>query len=76
LGDWELVLILSFVERKPALPFSALPLLTPIFNVRTVEDFDDWTNWLFYKGGVGVKRENSWVSWCDEEQVSNHVVAC
>ena len=23
---------------------------------RTVEDFDDWTNWLMYKGGVGVKE--------------------
>ncbi|KAK4436910.1 Callose synthase 10 [Sesamum alatum] len=22
---------------------------------KTVEDFDDWTNWLMYKGGVGVK---------------------
>lgn len=36
---------------------------------RTVEDFDDWTNWLLYKGGVGVKGEHSWESWWDEEQV-------
>ncbi|KAH7865146.1 hypothetical protein Vadar_002820 [Vaccinium darrowii] len=36
---------------------------------KTVEDFDDWTNWLLYKGGVGVKGENSWESWWDEEQV-------
>lgn len=36
---------------------------------RTVEDFDDWTNWLMYKGGVGVKGDNSWESWWDEEQV-------
>ncbi|KAL4584830.1 hypothetical protein LXL04_009440 [Taraxacum kok-saghyz] len=35
---------------------------------KTVEDFDDWTNWLMYKGGVGVKGENSWESWWDEEQ--------
>lgn len=35
---------------------------------KTVEDFDDWTSWLFYKGGVGVKGENSWESWWDEEQ--------
>uniref|UniRef100_A0A453QDB6 1,3-beta-glucan synthase n=1 Tax=Aegilops tauschii subsp. strangulata TaxID=200361 RepID=A0A453QDB6_AEGTS len=35
---------------------------------KTVEDFDDWTNWLFYKGGVGVKGENSWESWWEEEQ--------
>jgi hypothetical protein len=38
---------------------------------RTVEDFDDWTSWLLYKGGVGVKGENSWESWWDEEQVCN-----
>ncbi|XP_072977021.1 callose synthase 10 isoform X1 [Typha angustifolia] len=36
---------------------------------KTVEDFDDWTTWLLYKGGVGVKGENSWESWWDEEQV-------
>lgn len=36
---------------------------------RTVEDFDDWTAWLLYKGGVGIKGENSWESWWDEEQV-------
>ncbi|KAF7135954.1 hypothetical protein RHSIM_Rhsim08G0183600 [Rhododendron simsii] len=36
---------------------------------KTVEDFDDWTNWLLYKGGVGVKGEHSWESWWDEEQV-------
>jgi len=33
-----------------------------------VEDFDDWTGWLLYKGGVGVKGENSWESWWEEEQ--------
>ncbi|XP_077236924.1 glucan synthase-like 8 [Tasmannia lanceolata] len=36
---------------------------------KTVEDFDDWTSWLLYKGGVGVKGENSWESWWDEEQI-------
>jgi callose synthase len=36
---------------------------------KTVEDFDDWINWLMYKGGVGVKGENSWESWWDEEQM-------
>ncbi|KAG5537089.1 hypothetical protein RHGRI_024510 [Rhododendron griersonianum] len=36
---------------------------------KTVEDFDDWTNWLLYKGGVGVKGEHSWESWWDEEQI-------
>jgi hypothetical protein len=47
-----------------------LYLLCIIGNIRTVEDFDDWTNWLLYKGGVGVKGDNSWESWWDEEQVS------
>ncbi|KAK6920584.1 Glycosyl transferase, family 48 [Dillenia turbinata] len=36
---------------------------------KTVEDFDDWTSWLLYKGGVGVKGDNSWESWWDEEQI-------
>ncbi|TVU31475.1 hypothetical protein EJB05_23161, partial [Eragrostis curvula] len=40
---------------------------------KTVEDFDDWTSWLFYKGGVGVKSIDSWESWWDEEQVSCNV---
>ncbi|XP_039127822.1 callose synthase 10-like [Dioscorea cayenensis subsp. rotundata] len=35
---------------------------------KTVEDFDDWTAWLLYKGGVGVKGDHSWESWWDEEQ--------
>lgn len=35
-----------------------------------MEDFDDWTSWLLYKGGVGVKGDNSWESWWDEEQVN------
>ncbi|KAG6506858.1 hypothetical protein ZIOFF_032190 [Zingiber officinale] len=36
---------------------------------KTVEDFDDWTAWLLYKGGVGIKGEYSWESWWDDEQV-------
>nr|CAB3455580.1 unnamed protein product [Digitaria exilis] len=39
-----------------------------IVYIATVEDFDDWTNWLLYKGGVGVKGDHSWESWWDEEQ--------
>uniref|UniRef100_A0A803P8P0 1,3-beta-glucan synthase n=2 Tax=Cannabis sativa TaxID=3483 RepID=A0A803P8P0_CANSA len=34
---------------------------------KTVEDFDDWTSWLLYKGGVGVKGDDSWESWWEEE---------
>lgn len=36
---------------------------------KTVEDFDDWTSWLLYKGGVGVNGDSSWEAWWDEEQM-------
>ena len=38
-------------------------------SFRTVEDFRDWTNWLFYRGGIGVKGGESWEAWWDEELV-------
>ena len=44
-----------------------------IDGCRTVEDFDDWAGWLLYRGGVGVKGENSWESWWEEEQVEKEV---
>lgn len=34
---------------------------------KTVEDFKDWTNWLLYRGGIGVRGEESWEAWWDEE---------
>ncbi|KAK4482394.1 hypothetical protein RD792_009549 [Penstemon davidsonii] len=34
---------------------------------KAVEDFRDWTNWLLYRGGIGVKGEESWEAWWDEE---------
>ncbi|KAH9611751.1 hypothetical protein KSS87_012090 [Heliosperma pusillum] len=34
---------------------------------KTVEDFGDWTNWLLYRGGIGVKGEESWEAWWEEE---------
>ncbi|KMT14381.1 hypothetical protein BVRB_4g071610 [Beta vulgaris subsp. vulgaris] len=34
---------------------------------KTVEDFSDWTNWLLYRGGIGVKGEESWEAWWEEE---------
>ncbi|XP_026441967.1 callose synthase 9-like, partial [Papaver somniferum] len=34
---------------------------------KTVEDFRDWTNWLLYRGGIGVKGEESWEAWWDGE---------
>ncbi|GMN26653.1 hypothetical protein TIFTF001_001381 [Ficus carica] len=36
---------------------------------KTVEDFRDWTNWLLYRGGIGVKGAESWEAWWDEELV-------
>lgn len=35
---------------------------------KTVDDFEDWTNWIMYKGGVGVTSDNSWEAWWAEEQ--------
>lgn len=34
---------------------------------KTVADFRDWTNWLLYRGGIGVKGEESWEAWWDGE---------
>lgn len=34
---------------------------------RTVKDFEDWTNWLFHKGGIGDQGKNSWEVWWKEE---------
>ncbi|RXH85277.1 hypothetical protein DVH24_042045 [Malus domestica] len=34
---------------------------------KIVEDFRDWTNWLLYRGGIGVKGEESWEAWWEEE---------
>lgn len=34
---------------------------------KTVEDFREWTNWLLYRGGIGVKGGESWEAWWEEE---------
>ncbi|WZZ62937.1 hypothetical protein YC2023_063044 [Brassica napus] len=34
---------------------------------KVVEDFKEWTNWLFYRGGIGVKGGESWEAWWEEE---------
>ncbi|CAL0300447.1 unnamed protein product [Lupinus luteus] len=34
---------------------------------KVVEDFRDWTNWLLYRGGIGVKGGDSWEAWWEEE---------
>lgn len=64
-------ILLSFSSWFLALSWLFAPFL---FNPagfewqKTVEDFSNWTNWLLYKGGVGVKGEESWETWWDEEQ--------
>ncbi|KAJ4773870.1 glucan synthase-like 3 [Rhynchospora pubera] len=41
---------------------------------KTLEDFRDWTNWLIYRGGIGVKGEESWEAWWDEELSHIHTL--
>ncbi|XP_052207508.1 callose synthase 12-like [Diospyros lotus] len=36
--------------------------------LKTVYDFDDFMNWIWYRGGVFSKSEQSWEKWWDEEQ--------
>ncbi|GMJ01889.1 enhancer of edr1 3, glucan synthase-like 5, GLUCAN SYNTHASE-LIKE 5, POWDERY MILDEW RESISTANT 4 [Hibiscus trionum] len=36
--------------------------------LKTVNDFDDFMNWIWYRGGVFAKAEQSWESWWYEEQ--------
>ncbi|KAG0630756.1 hypothetical protein M758_1G201800 [Ceratodon purpureus] len=35
---------------------------------KTVTDFEDWTNWLFHKGGIGEEGKKSWEVWWVDEQ--------
>jgi len=46
-----------------------------VFFFRVVEDFRDWTNWLLYRGGIGVKGEESWEAWWEEELVISRDVS-
>ncbi|KAL8140433.1 hypothetical protein V2J09_006454 [Rumex salicifolius] len=36
--------------------------------LKTVDDFGDFMNWIWYSGGVFVKAEQSWIAWWREEQ--------
>ncbi|CBI21852.3 unnamed protein product, partial [Vitis vinifera] len=36
--------------------------------LKTVDDFDDFMNWIWYRGGVFAKAEQSWEKWWNEEQ--------
>ncbi|KAI6697332.1 hypothetical protein NL676_017451 [Syzygium grande] len=36
--------------------------------LKTVHDFDDFMNWIWFRGGVFTKAEESWEVWWHEEQ--------
>ncbi|KAF5188382.1 Callose synthase [Thalictrum thalictroides] len=36
--------------------------------LKTVYDFDDFMNWIWYRGGVFTKADQSWETWWNEEQ--------
>ena len=39
-----------------------------------MEDFKEWTKWLFYRGGgIGVEGAESWEAWWEEELVKNSI---
>lgn len=36
--------------------------------LKTVDDFDDFLDWIWYRGGISVKSDQSWDVWWNEEQ--------
>lgn len=36
--------------------------------LKTLDDYEDFTNWLWYKGGIITGPDQSWESWWHEEQ--------
>ncbi|XP_020596984.1 callose synthase 12-like [Phalaenopsis equestris] len=36
--------------------------------LKTVDDFDDFLSWIWYRGGIFAKSEQSWEKWWEEEQ--------
>ncbi|KAH7429708.1 hypothetical protein KP509_09G062400 [Ceratopteris richardii] len=36
--------------------------------LKTVEDFEDFLDWIWYRGGISVKSDQSWEVWWNEEQ--------
>jgi callose synthase len=70
--EWQKSVLLAFFLWSVLITMQ-LVLIHGVYTVtcvhRTVEDFRDWTNWLFYRGGIGVKGEESWEAWWDEELV-------
>ncbi|GAB2242531.1 hypothetical protein Droror1_Dr00019306 [Drosera rotundifolia] len=36
--------------------------------LKTVDDFDDFMNWIWFRGGVFTKSDQSWEAWWQEEQ--------
>eukprot|EP00250_Pteridium_aquilinum_P002231 c12424_g1_i2 orf=454-5787(+) len=36
--------------------------------LKTVDDYDDFLDWIWYRGGISVKSDQSWEVWWNEEQ--------
>ncbi|XP_024363886.1 callose synthase 9 isoform X2 [Physcomitrium patens] len=75
--DWTAAsyILLTFSSWFLALSWLFAPF---VFNPsgfewqKTVKDFEDWTNWLFHKGGIGDEGKKSWEVWWNEEQAHIH----
>ncbi|XP_024538919.1 callose synthase 12 [Selaginella moellendorffii] len=69
--DTVVYILLTFSSWFLALTWILAPF---VFNpsgfdwLKTVDDYEDFFNWVFYRGGVLVKADQSWESWWDEEQ--------
>ena len=59
------VLFMPHCKEQRVLSLSKM-IVSPF---RVVVDFTEWTNWLFYRGGIGVKGSESWEAWWEEELV-------
>lgn len=64
-------IFLTFSSWFLALSFLLAPFLfnpTGFDWLQTVYDFEDFQNWLWYKGGVLARPDQSWEAWWNEEQ--------
>ena len=64
-------ILISFSSWFLALSWLMAPFL---FNpsgfdwLKTVEDFENFLDWIWYEGGISIKSEQSWEAWWYEEQ--------
>jgi hypothetical protein len=66
--SWVLLHPLSIQSRAFIFHYSPYQLTLFCTLRRTVTDFEDWTNWLFHKGGIGEEGKKSWEVWWLDEQ--------